>query len=46
LDRLPGSWRGSDHAERHTHVLPGDLELARKQFDLFLTEELAKRLSR
>jgi hypothetical protein len=32
--------------ERYTHVLAGELELAREQLDLFLTEELPKRMSR
>ena len=32
--------------ERYTHVLAGELELAREQLDLFLSEELPKRISR
>jgi hypothetical protein len=30
----------------YTHVLAGELELAREQLELFLTEELPKRISR
>jgi integrase len=32
--------------ERYTHVLPGDLELAREQLDSFLASEAQKRISR
>jgi integrase len=31
--------------ERYTHVLPGDLELAREQLDSFLLNEAQKRIS-
>jgi integrase len=32
--------------ERYTHVLPGDLELAREQLDAFLMTKVQQRISR